>query len=281
MYILIKFALTFIRTLPAKILIASVHRVLAIKKYRKQVINNNYKSTIGHNESEDKFDTFYNQCILNIAKIMVETLKFNRSKSKLLSYTNIEKLENQCRQKNGLVLMASHYGNWELACINLPLHTSLPCYGVYKPLKNKTLDKELIELRSKFGLHLVPMNAIARSMAKNHDQSKPAIYILIADQNPRSIQSVVWIEFLGILSAFSNGLTKFQNKYNFSIAYMNITPGPNNFEYAIDFDFPSPEDSKKPIQWYSQRVENQIVKAPQYWLWSHKRWKRKYQPESN
>ncbi len=275
MHIFIKLVLLKIRLIPSKFLVQFVYRFLVFKGYRKQVINNNYKSTIGIGLSKDKFSIFYKKCISNIARIMVETLKFDQPKSSKISYFNIPELETKCKENNGLILMASHYGNWELACINLPLHTALPCYGVYKPLKNKILDRELISLRSRFGLKLIPMNSIARSIATNYNSNIPAIYILIADQNPRSIQNVIWIEFLGITTAFSNGLVKFQNKYNFPIAYMKTTPGSNIFEYEIEIEFPNPKESKTALKWYGKSIENQINQVAHFWLWSHKRWKRK------
>ena len=155
MFTIIKCTLFVTRILPSRMLVQLVYRTLQLKGYRKQVINNNYKSTTASSFGPKDFKLFYKKCILNISKIMIETLKFDRSKVSHLTYDNIQELEHRCKKNKGLILLASHYGNWELACINLPLHTSLPCYGVYKPLKNKVLDKELIQLRSKFGLNLI------------------------------------------------------------------------------------------------------------------------------
>lgn len=276
MFILVKISLFLIRLCPTKLLALLVQTTLSIKSYRKQVINNNYKSTIGKENSQAHFKLFYKNCIAYISRVTVETLKFNASKSTELTYLNISELEERCKNNNGLILMASHYGNWELACINLPNHTSIPCYGVYKPLKNKSLDKEMIKLRSRFGLNLIPMNSIARSISTHTNQNTPAIYILIADQNPRSISSVIWSNFLGIKTAFSNGLVKLSNKYTLGVAYMKIIPGDNFYNYEIEFEYPSLEDKEDLIQWYSNRLENQINKEPYYWLWSHKRWKRKF-----
>jgi KDO2-lipid IV(A) lauroyltransferase len=250
--------------------------MLLLAGYRKQVINKNYKSTIASSYASENFRFFYRKCILNLSKIMVEALKFDQSKSSGLTYHSIKELEYRCKHKKGLILLASHYGNWELACINLPVHTSLPCYGVYKPLKNRALDKELIQLRSKFGLNLIPMNSIARSIASNFASGIPAIYIFIADQNPRSIKNVIWIKFMGMISAFSNGPEKLKNKYNFPVAYMKNTPGKNIFEYKIEFKFPQSEEEKNITEWYSKMLEDQIKKEPSFWLWSHKRWKRKH-----
>lgn len=276
--ILIKLAHFIIWLIPSKLLVGFISILLLITKYRKQVINKNFKSTIGKSLSDNELGIFYKKCTHNIAKIIVETLKFNKSKTSKLKYSNISKLEQVCNSNNGLILMASHYGNWELACINLPIYTSLPCYCVYKPLKNKILDKELLRLRSRFGLKLIPMNSIARSIATNYKEATPAIYILIADQNPRSIHDVSWVDFLGVKSAFSKGMVKLQRKYNLPLAYMKTTPSKGVFGYDIDFEYPNDQQSENGVQWYSKRLECQIKEAPQFWLWSHKKWKRKYDP---
>jgi KDO2-lipid IV(A) lauroyltransferase len=278
MYIFIKLSQFFLRLCPISILAFLFHKILSLKAYRKQIIKNNYKFTIGDGNSQNKFKPFYNKCLKNLSRIAAETLKFNKSKATNLIYNGINNLEDACIKQNGLILMASHYGNWELACINLPLHTDIPCYGVYKPLKNKPLDKELLKLRSKFGLNLVPMNTIARIIATNKSKGVAAIYILIADQNPRSIRNVVWEDFLGVKTAFSNGLEKLHTKYTLAIGYMKITPEQGYYNYKIDFEYPSSEDKKEPIIWYSKRLEKQINTVPHYWLWSHKRWKRKFVP---
>ena len=207
---------------------------------------------------------------------MVETFTLQNSKKGEINYTGIMELEKMCKSNNGLLLLASHYGNWELACIFLARQTSIPCYGVYKPLKNQVLDAKIKSIRSSHGLQLIPMNSIARVIAENHNQGNPGIYILISDQNPRSIQNVQWINFLGIMTAFSKGPEKIYKKYNLPLAYMKIQPGNKIYNYQVSFEYPKNLDSDTPLQWYANQLANQIKIAPEYWLWSHKRWKRKY-----
>lgn len=265
--------------LPSAPLIFIISQILGLTGYRKQVIKNNLKSTIGSSLSQKDQKTFHRKCHAYIARVILETLKFQKNDADKIAFQNLQKLEDQCINKNGLILLASHYGNWELACINLPKRIKVPCYGVYKPLKNKTFDAKLKELRAILGLNLIPMNTIARTIARNNDIGQPAIYILISDQNPRSAQNVEWIDFLGVKSAFTKGALKFQKKYNFPVAYMQINPLNNFFEYLINIEFPTDEESKEINTWYSRALEQQIRQAPQYWLWSHKRWKRKYKED--
>lgn len=272
--------LLILKQFPARVLVNLTFTLLKVKNYRKQVINNNYKSTIESHISTSSTKQFYQLCLRNIARILVETLTFNSSHSESIVYKDIAELEKKCKEQNGLILLASHYGNWELACIHLPLHTSIPCYGVYKPLKNKVLDKITLELRSKNGLQLIPMNSIVRTIAEHTQHKIPAIYILIADQNPRSIHNVVWSKFLGIMTAFSKGFIKIKQKYHLPMAYMKTSPKKDLFTYDVSFEFPETTLSNTEcVKWYSKMVEDQILDQPHYWLWSHDRWKRKYSPQ--
>ncbi len=265
--------------IPKSILTVAIQKFLTILKYRKQVINNNYNNTTINTYYKGSSKDFYNNNMAFIARVIVESINnYPSKKANRITYQNIQELESQCIDSNGVILLASHYGNWELACSMLPLQTDIPCYGVYKPLKNKTIDQITIKRRSKHGLILVPMKQIGRTIIENEKNNKSAIYILIADQNPNSKNSVEWCSFLGVNTAWFNGPSKLHKKYNFSTAYMEVSVGNRLFEYDIKMhtDLTNINSDHTLIETYSQLLENQIKTAPQYWLWSHKRWKRSF-----
>ncbi len=257
-----------------------ISRFLIIIGYRKSVITKNLEKRFFNNNFEkSKVDSIYRQCITNIARIIVESLcsiptSLIQNKENGIYYENVTQLEKACNSNNGLVLFVSHYGNWELACTLLPKVTDLPIYGVYKPLRNRFFNEKVKAIRSKHGLHLVPLNKIARVIATNKNKSIAAIYILIADQNPNTSNNIIWANFMGISTAYANGAKKIIDKYNFGLAYMNIRPQKKPYHYSITFDFDFDIDNDI-TQQYSNKLQSQIIKKPQYWLWSHKRWKRK------
>ena len=252
--------------------------ILILINYRKQVINNNYKNATVQRYYVHDFNHFYKANLRFFARIIVEILKYNSSKDSKIKFKNIDDLESKCIESKGLILLASHYGNWELACTLLPKHTPLPCYGVYKPLKNKSVDQYMKKKRSKNGLQLIPMKKIGRTIIENMSKDKPAIYILIADQNPNSKNSVIWTKFLEIKTAFVNGPMKLVHKYKFNVACMEVSVGENLFDYTINMntDIRSEHEDESLTQAYAQNLEAQIIKSPEYWLWSHKRWKRSF-----
>ncbi len=162
-----------IRLIPLGWSAAIFETLFRLISYRKSIIIDNLKDRYYGDVSKDLLIKTYNLCLKNITKIGIETLRpipndYIQNKEKGIYFENINSLEQIANNNNGVILFVSHYGNWELACATLPYVTTLPVYGVYKPLKNKYIDKKIKDIRSQFGLQLVPLNKIARIVATNN-----------------------------------------------------------------------------------------------------------------
>lgn len=261
------------KIIPINWMIAIVYRLLSLVKYRKQVINKNFNNTTAHQIYKGSKEQFYKDNIRNVARVMVESLYSESVDIDEVTYWGVADLEARCRETNGVLLLASHYGNWELACAHLPIHTDVPCYGVYKPLKNKAADESVLQRRSQHGLQLVPMKQIGRVILEHKRDKIAAIYILISDQNPNSKNSIIWADFMGIKSAFFNGPDKLMQRYGFHVSYMRTEVGDELNRYEIRFD---DLDGQNVTQSYANHLQSQLEKDPTKWLWSHKRWKRNF-----
>lgn len=277
--LVIKIGISILQIFPSKSIKWLIYQILVFSKYRKQVINKNFNATNLSQDTDTSNSIFYSKNINHLSRIITEsTRRLNKKSIAKVKFFNVQKLQNECLKTNGLILLASHYGNWELGCTLLPLHVDVPVYGVYKTVKNKAVDKILLTKRSKYGLHLVPMNKIARVILQNQKNNKSAIYILIADQNPNSKNSIIWTDFLNIRTAYFNGALKLFQKYKFNVAYMKMKVGPTLWAYDVSFDsiIDTSDNGAYLTQSYSDILESQIKEHPEYWLWSHKRWKRSF-----
>ena len=249
---------------------AFLYNLFVIFRYRYKVIEKNLNHTISSDPKETKalINSFYKY----LARLIYENL-FIRITPKL-SFNNLSFLKEDLQNNNGHLLLASHYGNWEMACTYLPTQLQgIKVYGVYRPIKNKFIDLRIKKQRSRHGLILIPMKSIARTIAKNHSENVASVYILIADQNPGSSKKMVWAEFLGVSTPFVNGPKKLLERYKYNASYMKVTPNYSTFNYSIDIKKLS-IDPNHVMQDYAKQLEEQIKSKPAYWLWSHKRWKR-------
>jgi KDO2-lipid IV(A) lauroyltransferase len=100
---------------------------------------------------------------------------------------------------------------------------------------------------------------------------------MAADQSP-SKEAAVWLQFLNQDTPFFAGYEKIAKKTNQPVIFVDVQKVGRGF-YEVEFILISknPEETEDNfiVQKYAQLVENQIVRQPSYWLWSHKRWKHK------
>jgi len=98
----------------------------------------------------------------------------------------------------------------------------------------------------------------------------------IADQSP--LKSKYWTIFLNQESAFFLGAEKVARKQNSTVLFADMRKTGRG-HYSVKFvkicDDASLTDECEITRAYVRMLEKIIVEKPEYWLWSHQRWKRK------
>jgi len=170
------------------------------------------------------------------------------------------------------LLVLGHYGNWEYLAA-LPLMMKKPVYALYKKQKSTPADFLSMKWRNRFGVKLLESSEAARFMIKHRNQ--PAVYIQIADQRPpkNTTKSVL---FLNQQTPVITGVEKLQPKINAGVVYLEIMPYQNYRYYS--FNLTNISGNEDITERYFAALEHTIRKAPEYYLWSHKRWKRYAKP---
>ncbi|RZT95561.1 KDO2-lipid IV(A) lauroyltransferase [Ancylomarina subtilis] len=251
--------------------------------YRKSIVVSNLKASFPEkNKTEIKQITrkFYHF----FCDFIVESLKcFSISEKQALDrckITNPEILDNLYRNNKSIVLASGHYNNWEMAAACLNLSLKHQAAALYKPLSNKFFNKKFIESRSKFGIELIPKKEGKDYLKNNTDRN--LIIGFGCDQCPKkSKNNLFWTRFLNQDTAIMFGTEKYAIEFNYAVIFMNMTRVKRGY-YEIDLQIieENPcstsygEISKK----HTQLLEEQIRRDPAYWLWTHKRWKLKRDP---
>ena len=80
------------------------------------------------------------------------------------------------------------------------------------------------------------------------------------------------------------GVERYAVKYDFPVIYGKITKqgrGKYTIAYELVTDAPT-QTSPNEITEKINRINEELIKAePAYWLWTHRRWKHKKQPEGS
>lgn len=257
---------------------------LTVFPYRKKVALDNIQQCFPELKPDEHrriLRKFYRQ----LADVFVESFKnFTISKKEVhrrMRCTNPELLNDLAGSGKSIALCGGHYTNWEMTALVAPGHTSKRIMGIYKRIKNPWFDKKMRETRGRFGLELVPTGEASEWMAQHTPGGVVVIYAI--DQSPADPRKAHWISFLGRDTAAYYGPEKHAREHNMAVVFGHISKLRRGY-YSVTYELIADEVTALSkggvIEAVSQRLEADIRKAPEYWLWTHRRWKHR-RPESS
>ena len=110
------------------------------------------------------------------------------------------------------------------------------------------------------------------------DYGEPAMFYMIADQSPSSPRIAYWVNFLNQDTPVIHGIEKYARLYNLPVVFVAARKIKRGY-YAITFSLivedPSKTKRGEITEKYMKTLEDLIREKPEYYLWSHRRWKHK------
>ncbi|WP_461094100.1 lysophospholipid acyltransferase family protein [Spirosoma gilvum] len=190
----------------------------------------------------------------------------------LARFTNTALLHRLHQEQKPVILLASHYGNWEYL-IQLPLYSPYPVYTAYSPPRKPWLNRLLLKLRRRFGVKLIPQASFYRQMVS---QAERILAVLIADQRPGPASLKHQLLFLHQPTFVQVGAERLAERMGAVVVLIDCVKIDRFcYEYCLtEMDWRAHPDSPLSItQRYFHHLEEQICRSPVEWLWSHDRWK--------
>lgn len=246
--------------------------------YRRKVVRENIALTLPHlsvaerKEIEKKF--YQHMCDMFLE--MIKTMSITPEEmEKRFTVTNIELIQDYARKGKSVVLVASHYASWEwLLTINPKL--GFQGIAVYKKIANPYFDKLIRKIRSKYNTELIETKKAIPTMAQNQRDGVLALYGLASDQSPKLDRIFHSMDFMGIGVPVHTGAEMLAKKYDLSVIFVKVKKVARGY-YEATFitiaDNPNDYENFGVTEKYLREVEKQILEAPEYYLWTHKRWK--------
>lgn len=173
-----------------------------------------------------------------------------------------------------------HTFNWEWGNGVAAMHMKHVFIGVYMPITNKNLDKIFYDLRSKMGTVMLPATDMRRAMVPyRHTQYALG---LVADQAPGDPNRAYWLNFFNQPTPFVMGPEKGARSGNLPVVFATIEkPKRGYYKVILELAEENPgslAEGELTLR-YARYLEEVIRRNPDMWLWSHRRWKRKWSPE--
>jgi len=249
--------------------------------YRRQIVAENLTKSFPE-KSPEEIARIEKAFYRHLSDLFIEVLKMpGMSKKELLrrvKFTNPELIKPLFESGKDIVAVYSHYNNWEWLTAASPLFTDYKCVGAYKPVKNKIVNKFLNDQRTKYDADPAPMQLIVRRIVDNRKNGIRAMYGFISDQTPARTLIEYYTDFLNQETPVFLGLEKIATKYDMAVLFVDYRKIKRGY-YEIRFEvlFESTKGLPKYLitNTHVKRLEKMIMEKPEYWTWTHRRWKYK------
>lgn len=254
-----------------------VYRVIG---YRKKTVRANIALTLPHltTQEQRKIERKFYSHMCDLFLEMIKTLTITKSEiQKRFQFTNLELFHEYELKNKSIILFYAHYASYEWS-IALGTHINIKGFGIYKKIQNKYFDNLVKKIRSRFDAVLIDTKKTVKEVVENEEKGIKGVYGFISDQNPKPNKAQLWDKFMGYTVPIHTGGEMLARKLDMNVLYMKIEkvkrghylatfiPLSDNIQNEPEF-----EVSRK----FIKEVEKQIYEAPEFYLWTHKRWKHK------
>ena len=255
--------------------------VYYVVRYRRKVVARNLATAFpgqyeGNRRTEKRFYHW-------LCDYFFETMKLLSAKPETvlrhIEYRNLDLVEESFDRGKSCAAMVGHYCNWEyLTSMSLPMKRwkGKFTFGlIYHPLSNKAFDRLFIDIREHNQGTCVPKKDILRKK-----EQRLSYFGYILDQSPKWENIHLWLPFLNHDTPVFTGAERIIRKMENVVLYMRMER-PYRGKYVCTFelltDQPLSLAENELTRRYFEMLEADIRRAPEFYLWTHDRWKRTHE----
>lgn len=247
--------------------------------YRTKVVRNNLAVSFPEKDERElrriERHFYHHLCDLLVEGIY-NLFASPRSIMRRYKVVNREVLLPYFNQGRTVVLMSAHYNDWEYMVTSLNMQFFHHGIGIGKPLSNKVLEPWVFRRRTRFGTEVVYPDTVRQVVDFYNRYHVPCALMMLSDQSPSNPEKSYWTTFLNHDTAFLYGAEYFARKYNYPVFYYRVDKvrrGRYEVRLSLLCDSPQEVPQYSIVESYVRRLEQDIREKPEYWLWSHRRWK--------
>jgi len=258
--------------------------VAYVVRYRHHVVQTNLRNAYP-NASDAEIKVLQRRFYRHFCDVLVETVKYatisQRNIKRRMTFKGSEQIAEILNSGQSIALLLGHYGNWEwVTSFGLwlpPLEREAVLGQIYHPLENRLMNRLVLHVRNRMGPVCVPTSETLRWIIGNKNEGRLTMLGYINDQVPMWNNIHHWLRFLNQETPVFTGIERITRQQKQAVVYLEMTC-PRRGYYECEFQVitrdPASWDSYELTNEYFRRLEQTINRAPEYWLWSHNRWKR-------
>ena len=255
-------------------------------KYRRKIVRKNLELSKVANSTKDLIrieKKFYR----HLTDVFFEMFKFysiSPEEMKKRFYIENPEIFYQLEKKNKSVMfMTSHYGGFEWF-LSINYHVPQLPFAVYTPLSNKSLDSLIKKFRLRHGSKLISRYKAGSYIKKQIKENKLFLYGMAADQSAQIRSITYWKEFLGVKVPVFTGSERIAKQHDIPVVFGKVVKiKRGHYKVVVDLisEFPNEYKNYQITDIYLKKLEKQIREIPEYYYWTHNRFKHKDKAPKN
>lgn len=245
---------------------------------KNEIALENLRQAFGNEKSEAEIQRIARDSFINLVKLAFEFVRIPqlvKDPEKYIHFVNQQNIWKALDAGRGVILIISHFGNWELMAIR-SAKEGLPMNAVARPLKNPFVYEYIKKLRGATGLKTIDKSGAARQIMKLLKRNEVAC--LLIDQRER--EGGVPVNFFGrpALTTSLPALLALKREIPV-IACFHYRNSHESTTLIVGEPFKliqtgnEAEDVHANTQQFISRIEEEVRKDPGNWLWMHRRWR--------
>ena len=249
--------------------------------YRIKVVRGNLEASFPE-KTEQELRQIERRFYQRLCDYFVETIKMrtmSRQEMRRRMVFKGSELVNECvNDGQSCAVYLGHLCNWEwITSLPLWVTPKAQCGQIYHPLENADFDRLFLKLRQRMGAVCIPMQDTLREIIRYRRTGQPVVIGFISDQKPHWVNIHHWVDFLHHDTPVLTGTERIARKMNHAVFFMDVRRIRRGY-YEAEFKLITREPQKMQdyqlTDIYFKMLEESICRAPEFWLWSHDRWKR-------
>jgi KDO2-lipid IV(A) lauroyltransferase len=172
----------------------------------------------------------------------------------------------------GILVLAAHYGNWELLAASHALSV-FPLSVVVRPLDHPMMERLVDRFRRRSGVELIGKR---RALGEILDALRRGRMVgILLDQNASRAEGV-FAPFFGVPASTSKGLALIALRTGapvLPIFIRRMQGGRHLVQADPVVEVPADGDPIAYTAAFNRSIETAIRRAPEQWFWMHNRWK--------
>ncbi len=246
--------------------------------YRKDVVLNNIKIAFPE-KSEKEVRKIRRQFFKHFTDVFMEMIKSitisEKNVHKRFVFEDVDVINDLYKKNRSVIVVGSHYANWEwmVSLNNLVKHQA---YAVYTPISNKYFEKMMLKYRQKYGGKFIKPSVARKTYVENEKNGVLTLNALVSDQSPQLQRTRYWATFFNTYVPIHVGAELIAKDLNQVVVYYEVSKvkrGHYKCTFKLLAENPREFPDYQITDMFLKEVERQVAAAPQYYFWTHKRFK--------